>query len=48
LSGIPALKKSPQLLKIAVPTMQTHLQHIYEKLRARSRSEAVAKYLSGL
>ena len=39
-------KEVADALKIAVPTVQTHLQHIYEKLGARSRSEAVAKYLS--
>ena len=41
-------KEVADTLKIAVPTVQTHLQHIYEKLHARSRSEAVAKFLSGL
>ena len=40
-------KEVADTLKIAVPTVQTHLQHIYEKLHARSRSEAVAKYLIG-
>jgi DNA-binding CsgD family transcriptional regulator len=40
-------KEVAEALKIAVPTVQTHLQHIYEKLHARSRSEAVAKYLGG-
>src|SRR6266566_4280651 len=40
-------KEVAEALKIAVPTVQTHLQHIYEKLQARSRSEAVAKYLIG-
>ena len=40
-------KEVAEALKIAVPTVQTHLQHIYEKLHARSRSEAVAKYLIG-
>jgi len=40
-------KEVADALKIAVPTVQTHLQHIYEKLHARSRSEAVAKYLIG-
>jgi DNA-binding NarL/FixJ family response regulator len=40
-------KEVADALKIAVPTVQTHLRHIYEKLHARSRSEAVAKYLGG-
>ena len=40
-------KEVADALKIAVPTVQTHLQHIYDKLHARSRSEAVAKYLIG-
>jgi DNA-binding NarL/FixJ family response regulator len=40
-------KEVADALNIAVPTVQTHLQHIYEKLHARSRSEAVAKYLGG-
>ena len=40
-------KEVADALKIAVPTVQTHLQHIYQKLHARSRSEAVAKYLTG-
>jgi len=39
-------KEVADALKIAVPTVQTHLQHIYEKLHARSRSEAVAKYFN--
>lgn len=40
-------KEVAETLRISVPTVQTHLQHIYEKLHARSRSEAVAKYLGG-
>lgn len=32
-------------MNIAVPTVRTHLCHIYEKLHVRSRAEAIVKYL---
>jgi len=31
-------------LSITIPTVRTHLTHIYEKLRVQSRTEAVVKY----
>ena len=33
-------------LSIAVPTVRTHLSHIYEKIQVGSRTEAVFKYLT--
>jgi DNA-binding NarL/FixJ family response regulator len=38
-------KEIADSLKISLPTVATHIRHIYEKLHVRSRSQAVAKYL---
>jgi DNA-binding NarL/FixJ family response regulator len=40
-----ANKEISDKLQISVPTVRTHLRHIYEKLHVRSRSEAIVKYL---
>ena len=40
-----ANKELADKLSISVPTVRTHLRHIYEKLHVRSRSEAIVKYL---
>lgn len=40
-----ANKELAEQLQISVPTVRTHLRHIYEKLHVRSRSEAIVKYL---
>ncbi|HXI71504.1 MAG TPA: response regulator transcription factor [Verrucomicrobiae bacterium] len=40
-----ANKELADRLQISVPTVRTHLRHIYEKLHVRSRSEAIVKYL---
>lgn len=40
-----ANKEIADKLAISVPTVRTHLSHIYEKLHIRSRSEAIVKYL---
>ena len=37
-------KEIAEILAISLPTVATHIQHIYEKLHVRSRSQAVAKY----
>ena len=39
-----ANKEIADKLNISVPTVRTHLRHIYEKLHIRSRGEAIAKY----
>jgi DNA-binding NarL/FixJ family response regulator len=38
-------KEIGENLSISVATVNTHLQHIYEKLHVRGRTEAVLKYL---
>ncbi len=38
-------KEIGEHFSISVTTVNTHLQHIYEKLHVRSRTEAVLKYL---
>ena len=40
-----ANKEIADQLSISVPTVRTHLQHIYVKLHIRSRSEAIVKCL---
>ena len=37
-------KEIADLLHISVPTVNTHVRRIYEKLHVRSRSQAVAKF----
>ena len=39
-------KEIADRLDISIPTVATHIRGIYEKLHVRSRSQAVAKYLS--
>lgn len=39
-------KEIAEALGISMPTVATHIRRIYEKLHVRSRSEAIAKYLS--
>ncbi len=34
-------------LGISVPTVNTHVRNVYEKLHVRSRAEAVARYIAG-
>lgn len=38
-------KDNSDRLGITLPTVRTHLTHIYEKLHVQSRTEAVIKYL---
>jgi DNA-binding NarL/FixJ family response regulator len=38
-------KEIAERLSVSVNTVRTHLQHIYEKLHVRSRTEAVVKFL---
>ena len=40
-----ATKEIADHLSVSVNTVRTHLQHIYEKLHVRSRTEAVVKFL---
>jgi DNA-binding NarL/FixJ family response regulator len=40
-----ANKEIAEKMNISVPTVRTHLRHIYEKLHVRSRSEAIVRYL---
>jgi DNA-binding NarL/FixJ family response regulator len=39
-----ANKEIADKMAITVPTVRTHLRHIYEKLHVRSRTEAIVKY----
>ena len=39
-------KKLADKLQITVPTVRTHLSHIYKKLHVQSRTEAVIKCLN--
>jgi DNA-binding NarL/FixJ family response regulator len=38
-------KEICESLNICLPTVRTHVSHIYEKLHVRSRTEATLKYL---
>jgi DNA-binding NarL/FixJ family response regulator len=39
-----ANKEIAAMLKISIPTVNTHLHHIYDKLHVQSRGQAVARY----
>jgi len=39
-------KEIAESLSVSVPTVNTHIRHIYGKLQVRSRSQAIMKYLS--
>ena len=39
-------KEIADSLGVSVPTVNTHIRHIYEKLQVQSRSQAIAKYLT--
>jgi DNA-binding CsgD family transcriptional regulator len=41
-----ANKEIAAQMNITVPTVRTHLRHIYEKIAVRSRSEAIVKYFN--
>jgi DNA-binding CsgD family transcriptional regulator len=41
-----ANKEIAAQMNISVPTVRTHLRHIYGKLAVRSRSEAIIKYFN--
>jgi DNA-binding NarL/FixJ family response regulator len=38
-------KETAEQIGISYSTVHTHIEHIYHKLRVRSRAQAVAKYL---
>ena len=40
-------KEIADRLKVSIETVRTHLKNIYEKMHVRSRTEAVANYMSG-
>lgn len=42
-----ANKEIADQLSLSVETIGSHLKHIYEKLHVRSRTEAVARYITG-
>ena len=37
-------KEIAESLRISVPTVNTHIRRIYEKLHVRSRSQAITKF----
>jgi DNA-binding NarL/FixJ family response regulator len=45
LSGGFAYKEIADRCGISVGTVRTHVEHIYQKLQVRNRTEAVVKYL---